>query len=236
MTEQNNSREKMIEKIRKVLAYTTSPNQHEAAAAAAKAADLLTKYNIDITEVRPDSEGYLGGLEIVEEVFQYSKTKSSPLKSWKEQLAVVLSKDMQFKVLVRQKTHLVFIGTQGSVTVGHELFNWLVSQLQVAAAEGGKVYMAERETNGDTSKHVDPLVYRNTFFMAAVDVIGSRLYERRANAGADETAMVLVHTEAIDNYVEQNININKSKKRRAGGFSSEGYAHGRLAGERANLG
>lgn len=44
--------DQMIEKIRKVMALSQSPNENEAAAAAQMAQELLVRYNIDISEVK----------------------------------------------------------------------------------------------------------------------------------------------------------------------------------------
>src|SRR5262245_56441648 len=51
-------KEKVIEKIRLLLKLSESPNVYEAAAAAAKAQELMFKYNLDLAQVeavRPES-------------------------------------------------------------------------------------------------------------------------------------------------------------------------------------
>jgi len=50
--------EKLIEKIQKLLALATSPNENEAKAASAKAQELMIRYNLEISEleVKPEVE------------------------------------------------------------------------------------------------------------------------------------------------------------------------------------
>ena len=43
--------ERIIEKVRKLLALSQSDNEHEAAAAAAKAQALLSEYNLSMSDV-----------------------------------------------------------------------------------------------------------------------------------------------------------------------------------------
>ena len=45
----SDQREKLLEKIRQLLALATSSNEFEAAAAAAKASELLMKHRIDMS-------------------------------------------------------------------------------------------------------------------------------------------------------------------------------------------
>ena len=49
-----NDKSKIIDKIQKLLALSKSPNEHEAALAAAKAQELLATYNIDVTEIEAE--------------------------------------------------------------------------------------------------------------------------------------------------------------------------------------
>ncbi len=49
-----NDKQKIIDKIQKLLALSKSPNEHEAALAAEKAQELLATYNIDVTEVEAE--------------------------------------------------------------------------------------------------------------------------------------------------------------------------------------
>ena len=44
----------LLEKISKLLALTSSPNEHEAALAAEKAAELLAKHNLSVADLGQD--------------------------------------------------------------------------------------------------------------------------------------------------------------------------------------
>lgn len=50
------NKEKIIDKVRKLLALSTSPNEHEALLASTKASELLRKYNLTISAIEIEKE------------------------------------------------------------------------------------------------------------------------------------------------------------------------------------
>ena len=66
-------REKLFDKIRKLMALSHSPNEHEAALAAARAREILDKYDLSLTEVE------MSGEEIIEHRVDTGTRGASPL-------------------------------------------------------------------------------------------------------------------------------------------------------------
>ena len=95
-------REKVYDKVRKLLALSTSPNEHEAALAAERARELLDKYQISLAEV--DSAEFT---EIIEG--EGIKTGYSSPRQWLHTLAMSTAKAFDCKVYRMGGTY-VFCG------------------------------------------------------------------------------------------------------------------------------
>ena len=227
----------IIERIRKLLALTVNPNPNEAAAAAAKVQEMLDLHNLTMAEVgdwtSKDSKPSIGVNQVTVE---YSG-KNHPLKRWKESLAQILCYP-NCKVFIRGGTHLIFVGETTNVEVIVQLYKWLVSQLEVAAVPGWVEY---KHRCLETITHrEDPLVFRNSFFVGANDKISDRLNERRAELRkaslASMTSIVLVHSEAVNDYILNNMRIGKTKKFNRPKIDAGSFAQGQVVGSQVNLG
>lgn len=85
---ENNDRDRIIEKIKKVLELSkNNPSQAEAAAAAAKAQKLMVEYHVTISEV--ESENYL------DEITRSISLTNSNAGRWKYILASVIARNFQ---------------------------------------------------------------------------------------------------------------------------------------------
>lgn len=224
------SREEILNKVDALLARTTSPFPAEAATAAKLAVELLDKYQLTMADVHNWADTPDARVGIVEETFVYSG-RTSPLKRWKEDLAGVLSYQMQVKLLTKAKTTFVFIGEATNVAVVMSLYQWLVSQLEVAAVPAWKEYA--RKCNDEGTHREDPLVFRSSFFQGAISTIDDRLRQRAATS----TAIVRVHRESIDDFMKASYPILKTaKKRKASKADYSAYVQGKIVGESVNLG
>ncbi len=240
MTTTTRTPEDIKERIRKCLALTTSPNQGEAAAAAAMVQKLLTQHGLELMDVAEREGGSITTTTgVIHDTVRYAASKFSPLKAWKETLMSHLAWNMGVTHLMQDKTHFLLIGREANVQSVKTLFDWVVTQMQVRAAEGWVEYVDGLDKG---VKHVDPLVYRNSFFEAANSRIGMRLWEQReANkkefGGIATTALVTMTDKANSAYIEATWTLGKpSKARKAGGYSPDGARAGRTAGQNADLG
>jgi len=120
----------IIEKIRKLLALSHSPNENEAMAAAQKANELLMKYNLD-----------LGDLLLGENIFTkeiictYKK-----LASWKGQVlagVAFLNFCVAYEVRLDGYGASVFYGRQANVITGKLQWEYLVDVIEKLAVQSG---------------------------------------------------------------------------------------------------
>jgi hypothetical protein len=231
---------KVVERIRKLLALTVNPNGNEAAVAAVKAQELLDKFNLEMADIGGwyHHNGVEHKVGIVEDRFQYAEMHS-PLKAWKIRLAQTLCNNNNINLLLN-KTSFYFIGEATNVEVVKVLYQWLVSQLELAAVPAWKIYKANCAETGEHRE--DPLVFRNSFFSGANGSISQRMYDRKQalleESRETMTAIVRVHTAAIEEFIEDRYgkNLKSVKGHRTNRFSGSAYAAGKVAGDQVNLG
>ena len=108
-------KEKLIEKIRKLMALSHSPNEHEAALAAARAREILDKYDLSLTEVEVNEE------EIIEHRVD-TGTQNAPL--WMGRLAVAVSRAFNCRVF-KIYGIMVFCGTKADTQVSDYTYMFL---------------------------------------------------------------------------------------------------------------
>lgn len=180
----------LIEKLRKVMALTTSPSEGEAQAATAMLARLLKQHNLDVADLEKAGQAKPG----VEE------TKIDLGKSawaWKIQLAKILA-DHFFCIALERNKNPVFVGRPDNVASLQMLYTWLIGQVQ-------EIARTERRTHHQTTgEHVDPLRWQLHFGLGAVGRLGERLAERRtAEASKAGTALVVSHATETSDYLEK---------------------------------
>ena len=111
--------EKIIQKIQNLLDLANNnPSEEEAIAAAAKAQELMAKYDIQIGDLGDTDEN-----EIVEEVF-YDNGKHE-MKRWKVGLASVVAKNFRCKHYFLGKKNVVFYGHKTDAKIALNTFSYL---------------------------------------------------------------------------------------------------------------
>lgn len=130
--------EKVIAKVARLRALSTSSNVHEATAAAAAAERLIAEYRLSEADLEIDGEES----ELVEEeVFEYGRN----LSSWKCTLIAGLSKHYGCVGLIRSnpklgklKRHISF-GRKSDIELVKYMFSWLsleIARLSQGACKG----------------------------------------------------------------------------------------------------
>lgn len=168
--------EKLMSRLRKVLALKSSSSEGEAAAAAATLARLLEKHNLDIADLEARGQEKPG---ISEAEFDLGRSAWE----WKTNLSAVLAEHYHCVAIVRhghvgkqqhyKVTGVAFVGRPDNAKSLHMLYTWLVGQIQEFSRE-------ERRTHAATTgEHVDPLRWQLHFGIGAVERLGERLVERR---------------------------------------------------------
>jgi len=192
--------ERIVEKLRKVLALADSPIEGEAQAAAGHLARLLTKYNLNIADL--EKRGGRAAPGVKDKGLDLGKAAFK----WKLDLADGMAEFYYCHPIVNRYTKTVlFVGRPDNVESMVMLYAWVVEQIKKIAKE-------ERRKHYDsTGEHIDPLRWQVSFGQGCVGRLIERLHEMRARqeedeaetrAGEETTAMVLHHKSEISDWLE----------------------------------
>lgn len=148
-------KEKVIERIRKLLALSTSANEHEAALAAERAQALLAQYNLSRSDVDRSEEQ--------EFVMDYDEVTDS--RPWRRGLATMVAQ-LYFCTYMfdwrkepttsrrcgyfRYDVH-IFIGARHNMEVAKLMFKYLYETVERLAASGAKDIPLKERSSYETS-------------------------------------------------------------------------------------
>ncbi len=154
----------IIEKIKKLLALSTSSNEHEAAAAAEKARQLLEAYDLEAVDLQEQPES----------VHEHCHDQRyCTLPTWLSDLAYVAAEHFSCKYLIH-KNHsgpgsiIAFIGTPTDTAIADYVFMFLQRTIDRIAA------------NTPTPPGMNTRRFRDSFKIGAVHGIREKLQSIRA--------------------------------------------------------
>jgi hypothetical protein len=175
-------KQRLIDRIRKLLKLSESANEHEAAAAAAKAHALLSEYNLSVSDVSDDS-GAQGASRVA------TKTRQR-LERWAFNLAAFTADafDCSYFHSTSGKTTFVGVGPDPEVCA------WTFSYLYKSMLRMASAYMKTKTRLRSTSSKN---AARASYLSGAVAVVGRRLLEQKAKAPVTSDALVPIKTEAV---------------------------------------
>lgn len=191
-------RKDIIKRIQKLLSLSTSDNEHEAAAAAAKAQALLSKYNLETTDI-PDLESRSGKAE-------EAKTRTRQrLERWAFNLARVTADAFDCDYYHSTKGNTVFIG----VGVDQEVCAWTYTYLYRTLLRMGSTYLRTecRRLRSNRSKKMA----RESYLRGVVHTISQRLQEQKRQTPVTETGLVVVKEAAIADAMPDTVHTKQFK-------------------------
>lgn len=212
--------DRIIDRIRKCLALTTSDQPGEAANATAMVQKLLFRYKLTMADIETDEEeGPIG-----EQTVDLNNRRIEG--HWKGNLIYAIARYNFCRVILSYDLHRAFvIGSKNEVEAVQEIYQWVVEQL-----------IKEERIAWDRSCR-RPL-FRRSFFTGAVSEINNRLYrqwESLRKETAASTALVVSSEGALTEYVERQYGELRKGKHNGSSGSIRGYLAGRAAGARIEL-
>jgi hypothetical protein len=241
--------EKIIDRVKKLLAQATSSNEHEAALAASMAQELMLKHQISEAALLQDTDP-------VEEVIEFALGEDTRPYAWRSQLITGVTGAFGCQWFYRnnpdggawvgpKKARVLVIGTESNRNAVQYMFSYLVNEVNRLADEAWKREVQEYLKSG-LSKESMPAAqgWKLSFRLGAASVISSRLSKQREKtfkeAKKDEsnsTALVRIAD------AETRIQAYKGKLRlRTGSIGRDssaqmrsGYGVGVEAGKNVNI-
>lgn len=224
------TKETILERVAKLLALSNSPNENEAAAALAKAHELLAAHNLSLSEVNMDSDK-----PVIEEI-GHMTAESKAGAQWVRQ--------------IWQAACRLYFCEYAYSRGNHRTYHWIIgsasnSQTACAMAE----YLTKtviRLANEASKNNSDPYIskgrFNNSFRTGCAMRLVSRMRKMRSEAETPSSKnpgnlpMLYKQTqEALDDYSKNNLGTTKSKSRAISASSSAGLRAGREAGNSVGL-
>jgi hypothetical protein len=171
------TREEVISKVRKLFELSHSPNENEAALAAAKARELLSRYNLSMADLpMEDIKSAIAPTET-------SVTVGKVLRNWVKGLLIHVSRGFDCEHLICRRGPseplLTFIGTGADAEVAVYTFHFLYRELNSLADK--TLPRLKRENRGWSTAAL-----RYAYLDGAVKRIGERFLEQTRAVKATE--------------------------------------------------
>lgn len=186
----NDKREQTIEKIKKLLRLSKSNNEHEAALAAARAQELLSKYNLDEAEFVEQEIPKEAGMASVHNVVKKPA-------SWVFLLASSVAGAFDCKYYHSSRGLVVFVG----VDCDHEVASWTFAYLYRSINRLAAVFMGKSQQRRLTAKGKKKV--RLSYCLGCADVVKHKLRQQKEHTPITTTALVPVKDALIKARMEQ---------------------------------
>lgn len=228
----------IVARIQKLLALASSSNEHEAALAAERAADLLQKHNLSMDELRTeDASSSIG------HGTPYTKAGSPWIRYLWQSVAKLNFCGYAYSTANHRTYHYV-IGTQANVTATTLMAEYLTAKVYDLCTSAAATALADPH---------DPLPpsEKGRFSTAFREGCGRRIalrlrrrYEDLIAAPTPSTsstnpgnlpALYNSHESAVADYMAETLGTAPTKARRSAVSHAQGLAQGRAAGDQVGL-
>ena len=184
----------LLEKVRKLLALSESPNEHEAALAAAKAQEILDRENLSIFDLKPPSTS---------DVDSYVIDERTRCAVWESHLFTMLARIYDLRPY-RDSGCLKVIGFKQDVDVFQSIHTYLSLVIELLALK------EKRRCLGQDRKQA--FRFRTSFCHGASDRICEIIKLQRAERLSQDvkcTALVMQKKKRIHSWANQHLNLER---------------------------
>lgn len=247
----------IIDKIAKLLALATSPNENEAAQAAAKAQELLMQHNLSLGDIKTDQSS--AKIPIEQTVIDSSGKKIH----WKGFLAQAIARanfcQMYWNTRGGQSRTMI-LGKSHNVAITKSIYVYLITAVERLATEGVKAekrnycdYLNQIAGRGiDAQPEPNWRTWKSSFITGCSRRLCDRLDEQKRSlerdgitteTGKGNSVSGLACRQAYEREAaaiqlwkrENNLQIRSSSCRSKAQISRDGYNAGRQAGDSVGL-
>lgn len=191
------SHERIIAKIRKLLSLSKSDNEHEAATAAAKAQELLSQYNLSVSDIPADDDGK------VRAGTAKAKTRQR-LEKWARALACLTARAFDCAYYHHFEGSTCFVG----VGADQEVCSWTYGYLYKTLLRMGSRHMQTPRCRRLRSSRSKALA-RESYLLGVVYMVSDRLQAQRLRTPVTQTALVPVKEAAIRAAMPNDLRLRK---------------------------
>lgn len=231
----------VIDKVKKLLALSLSANEHEAARAAEKAAELMKQWNLNRLELenmgQADKEVYTH--EVVGRDFMAWHrhiAHEAARNNYCEMILVPRKNDKGREV--HGKWDYEFIGQPSNLEVAKYIYTYLVREIQRLAAKAWSdldPYAKDVQTSVGTTEWK----WRKAFETGAANTVRAELAGRRkreeAATAANERALIVVRERDLLEAYNHFFPARGASKSASRNWLSDAYTQGREAGRNVSI-
>ena len=218
------TRERVIERVRKLLALSHSSNEHEAALAAAHAQRLLAEHNLAMSELKVREEG------AGEVALQVART----VPKWLSALFATVANGFDcFPIVTTNATcsRLRFIGVGEDPDVASCTLQFLMAELKRLAT----TYLHSCTTGHGNLSPAERKRVRTSYLLGGVQGVRQALAAQKAQTPTTSTALVPVKDALIKQYREEQIGQVRIQRTRRSTVLSAAFEQGRIDGAALQL-
>lgn len=226
--------DKIIERVKKLFALSSSSNEHEASLAIQRAKELMFKYNVEETDLCD-----------VEDIIELDLTLSNRFNIYQTTLAVHVANVFSMKaIIVKTKTgyHKIenkirFIASTSDMAVGTYVYSYLLNIIEQKSKEYFESirYSKEKWTPSNSKK------IKADWSYGFVNGVSQNLKKMQAEKEVlnpyemvQEKALVIVKNAKIDDYIKEKMGKTKTVKNKIN-FDKDSYMSGHSAGEKQGI-
>lgn len=213
------TRERIIERVRKLLALSNSSNEHEAALAAAHAQRLLAEHNLAMSELEVQDEG-AGEVEL-----EVAKT----VPKWLSSLFATVANTFDcFPVVTTTHfcSRLRFIGVGEDPGVAACTLQYLMKELRRLAS----AYLHNLPTCGRKLPSGERERVRTSYLLGGVHGVRQAMNAQKAQTPTTSRALVPVKDALIRQYKEEHLGQLRNRRSRSSTVVSAAFHQGRQDG------
>jgi hypothetical protein len=209
--------EDILRRVRSLLALSTSNNENEAASAAAKAQELLIKYNLDASMLGSTTAKKE---EDIEQKYSSLDEADNIQSDWKSRLAFAVAQGNLCELVIigsRRRVsgdtrQLCWIGTPSNIAVAQYTYEFFARELERIADDKWKQVLKLKnlqkanpswEIIGSELLSVSPAKWKTSFYFGAVKGIREKLIESKQqmqNANSNLNALIVLNDNALQEF------------------------------------
>ena len=217
----------IIEKIKKLLALANSSNEHEAALAASHAQRLLSEHNLAMADIE--------AAHTPDKADKVETTVSKTLPKWMRHLSAGVSTAFDCQAIHHPATgKMTFIGVGADVQVAAYTFAYLDRTVRTLCSN----YIKQHVTSTISSRYRE--LMRQSYYLGAVSTITARLREQKIQTPVTTGALVPVKEGLIRQAMNEIGNLRTVRSRRsyinADAYYTKGQTDGRQVGIHNGIG
>ena len=218
----NPAQEKIIDKIKKLLALSTSSNEHEAALAMKNANRLLMEHNLSMSDVTEVDLGNIVENEVL---------SPQMITPWKLTLLNTVMRLNNCQIILNShgvygkggKRSVVAIGKEHNIMVSVAMYEYLLTTLKRMAKQAGLS---------------NSRMFEDGFTHAVCEKINDIITERNKKQNEFDTqctALVVVESAAVQKFIKEKHSNLETKNMRTSITDRQNYAKGHMAGQSVSL-